>query len=247
MQNPEVDIDFFDRAFKDRFEREPTTLREDFCGCYWTACEWVKRGPENRAWGIDLDPEPLAYGHEKNLPKLTEEQQQRLTILEGNVLDPRDAKVDVIAAQNFSYCLFKTRAELRRYFEIAREGLNDEGVMVLDIYGGPESMIVQEEGTDHDDEGFTYWWDQKSYDGITNEVECAIHFTFPDGSKLRDSFVYDWRLWTIAEIRELLIEAGFSDAICYWDETDDEDDDDYQPATHAETYQAWIAYIVGVR
>ena len=98
-----------------------------------------------RTWAI---PEPLAWGREHNLTQLSPEQAERLTLIQGDVRDPRDFKVDVIAAQNFSFCIFKVRDELRAYFKTCLEGLNDEGIMVLDIFGGPESIQPAEDETD---------------------------------------------------------------------------------------------------
>ena len=51
---------------------------------------------------------------------------------------------------------------------------------------------------------------------------CHIHFSFPDGSKIKKAFTYDWRLWTLPEIRELLLEAGFQRATVYWEGTNEE-------------------------
>ena len=28
------------------------------------ACNWVKEGPKNISWAIDIDPEPIKYGLE---------------------------------------------------------------------------------------------------------------------------------------------------------------------------------------
>ena len=53
---------------------------------------------------------------------------------------------------------------------------------------------------------------------------CHIHFDFSDGSSIRKAFTYDWRLWSIPEVRELLLEAGFSKVHVYWEKTDDEGD-----------------------
>ncbi len=62
VQEPEADIEFIDETFAARFARTPHTLREDFCAAAYLACEWVKHDDANRAWGVDLDPEPLAWG-----------------------------------------------------------------------------------------------------------------------------------------------------------------------------------------
>ncbi|RMG14071.1 MAG: class I SAM-dependent methyltransferase [Planctomycetota bacterium] len=248
VQAPDADIEFFDQVFERLHGRKPTTLREDFCGCALTCCEWVRTRPENRAWGVDLDPEPLAWGREHNLSRLDEEQRARVTLIRGDVREARrDPKVEVVAAQNFSFCIFKRREDLKGYFAAAREGLVDGGIFVLDIFGGPESIAPAEDETEH--KGFSYIWDQKSYDAINNEIQCAIHFSFKDGSRLEDAFTYDWRLWTIRELKELLEEVGFRRADAYWEgcDEDGEGNGEFTLQDHADQEDAWIAYVVGVK
>jgi hypothetical protein len=164
-------------------------------------------------------------------------------VLEVGAVPP----VEAILAQNFSFFIFKTRELLRRYFAAARAGLGPEGIFVLDLFGGPEAQKMGEERTRH--RGFTYVWDQARYDAITNEILCHIHFEFPDGSKLKKAFSYDWRLWTIQEVRELLTEAGFSATEAYWEGTgaDGEGNGIYTKRDSAENEDSWLAYVVGVR
>lgn len=248
VQQPDADLDFLARVFKKRFGRPPRDVREDFCAAAFTACTWVRRRRENRAWGVDLDPEPLAWGTEHNASELTEEQRSRLHLVQGDVLQPgRVPPVDVVLAQNFSYFIFKEREALRRYFAAARAGLRDEGVLVLDLFGGPDAQKMGEERTRH--KGFTYVWDQARYDAITNEILCHIHFELPDGSALKKAFSYDWRLWTIREVRELLVEAGFSATETYWEGSTPEGEGNgiYTRRESAENEDSWLAYVVGVR
>ncbi|MFV1959945.1 MAG: class I SAM-dependent methyltransferase, partial [Planctomycetota bacterium] len=99
VQEPSCDVDFFVRAYKDRNRRRPKLLREDFCGTFAVCCEWVKtRG--RRAIGVDLDPEPLAWGREHNLEALKPTQQARVTLLQQDVRVVGGEKADVLAAQN---------------------------------------------------------------------------------------------------------------------------------------------------
>jgi hypothetical protein len=44
---------------------------------------------------------------------------------------------------------------------------------------------------------------------VTGETKGHLHFEFPDGSWLKSAFRYDFRLYTIMEIREAMMEAGF--------------------------------------
>ena len=247
VQEPDADIDLIRRVFRRHFGRPPHLLREDFCGTAVFACEWVKRHAENRAWGIDLDPVPLAWGREHHVAKLGPQRAARLKLIEGNVLDVGHERVDVTVAFNFSYFLFRTREALRVYFEKARATLLAEGLFVLDAYGGADSQRTQMEKRKVD--GFTYVWDQHAFDPISHAVTNYIHFEFPDGSRIRRAFRYDWRLWSLPEIRELLLEAGFRSTEVYWEGADENGDGNgvFRQRERAPDDPAWIAYIVAVR
>ena len=120
VQSPEHEVEFFEQAFKDEFGRMPKTLREDFCGTYAICCEWVKRGRERTAIGVDLDPEPIEWGTEHNFEPLSQHQKNRVKILEQDVRKTNRPRVDILAAQNFSFWYFKTRPEVLEYFKFAR-------------------------------------------------------------------------------------------------------------------------------
>jgi hypothetical protein len=247
VQEPQADFRLIDRVFRQNFGRPARLLREDFCGTALIACAWVQRHSENRAWAIDLDPRPLAWGREHSLSRLRPEQAARIKLIEGDVRDVGHARVDVTAALNFSYFLFQTRAELRHYFECARATLGLEGMLLLDAYGGADSQRVLRERRRVKD--YHYVWDQRSFDPITNRVVNQIDFEFPDGSRLRRAFHYDWRLWSIPELRELLAEAGFSRSEVYWEGTNlrtNKGNDVFTRREHAPDDPAWIAYLVAL-
>ena len=256
VQNVEAEIDFVDATFRELRGRDAVRLREDFCGTGNTSCEWVRRRASNLAFGLDIDAETLAWGAEHMLGGLEPEQRERVVLHERNVLDPGDAiGMDAILAMNFSYWLFKTRAEMVTYFRSVFRSLGDDGIFFQDFYGGTETM---EERTDErvcelpNGGRFTYVWDQHRFKPVTGEVECRIHFKFKDTSKMENAFVYHWRLWTLPEIQEMLAEAGFSRTTVYW-EGDELDDDGeatgegngvYTPEAEGEADPAFICYIV---
>ncbi|MCW8874544.1 MAG: class I SAM-dependent methyltransferase, partial [Gammaproteobacteria bacterium] len=68
---------------------------------------------------------------------------------------------------------------------------------------------------------------------------------FPDKSKMKRAFTYEWRLWTLPELQELLKEAGFSKVTVYWQgwDEDDEPDGDFQPATEADADPGWVCFL----
>ncbi len=248
VQEPSVEIEFFNRVYRKEFGRAPMLLREDFCGTAAVCAHWVKSKPDRRAIGIDLDPEPLAWSREHVLSRLKDEPRQRVSLIQADVRDIHPEKADVLAAQNFSFYGFMEREELRRYFEAARRNLDTQGLMVLDMMGGSEVMLE-----DHTDstrkEGFTYHWEQKSFDPITHQASFAIHFSFRDGTKWKDAFTYDWRIWTIPEVREILREAGFSRTDVYWEGVDEDGEGDgvFRRREHGTADEAWICYVVAVR
>jgi ABC-type Fe3+/spermidine/putrescine transport system ATPase subunit len=165
----------------------------------------------------------------------------------GDVLEVKTPKVDIVAAQNFSFMLFEERKTLLRYFRAAHAALDREGLFVLDMFGGPDVMNETEEVRPL--KGFSYVWEQRSFDPVTHHAEYAIHFRFPDGTEMRRAFTYDWRLWTLAEIREALVDAGFVRPTVYWEGTtaDGEGDGVFRRKAVGEACEGWIAYIVAER
>ena len=133
-------------------------------------------------------------------------------------------------------------------FKTTLNTLKDDGVIILDAYGGSDSFVEMEE--DRDLDGFTYTWDQSSYNPITGDVVNYIHFSFPDGTRIDKAFTYEWRLWTIPEIREMLFEAGYQKTVVYWEGTDEDTDEgngEWTATEQGEACEGWIAYIVGIR
>ena len=246
VQCAEAEIDFVSDTFKALRGRPARLLREDFCGTANVCCEWVRRHKENRAIGVDLDPEVLAWGREHNLSALKPGQARRITLLQADVLEVETEAPDIVSAMNFSYWLFRERAQLKRYFQRVHEALADDGVFFLDAYGGYDSFrdCEEEREVETDLGEVTYVWQQESFNPIDHRLVCHIHFRFEDGSSLEPAFSYDWRLWTLPEIRDLLEECGFRVTIYWqgWDE-DGEPDGDFHPATEADADAGWIAYI----
>lgn len=253
VQAPEAEVEFFEKTFKELKGHDAKSMREDFCGTAFLSLEWVKSDPERSAIGVDLCKDTLNWGMENNIKPASKDIQSRIRLINGNVLDEPDEKVDVTCALNFSYMCFETRELLRQYFENALKGLKDDGILVLDLMGGSETLDELEEERDVDDEDYKYIWDQDSFNPIDHHMQCYIHFSFPDGSMLKRAFSYAWRVWTIPELRELLVEAGFKNVRVYWEEfedTGDDDDDelegtgDYYEQTEVEQQESWITYIV---
>jgi len=245
VQEPEAEVEFILQAWRERRKRRPTTLREDFCGTAIASCAWVKHRRAHTAVGIDIDPNVLAWARQRLPERVTNEQRSRLTLLQGDVMKARVDPVDTLVALNFSYFLFKERSALKRYFQRAFASLVDDGLLIIDAYGGSESFEEIEEERNLD--GFTYVWDQHHVNPITHHVINHIHFRFPDGTEIKRAFTYDWRLWTLPELREVLLEAGFRRTTVYWEGTDPktgEGNSEFTPSERGEACAGWIAYIV---
>ena len=127
VQDAPADAAFLDDEFHRRRARRALSFREDFCGTAALSCEFVARRPESRAIGVDLDPDPLAWGHEHNIAKLSRAEQGRIDLIESDVLEVTEPRVDLIAAMNFSYWILETRDLMRQYFERVRHALNSDG------------------------------------------------------------------------------------------------------------------------
>lgn len=176
---------------------------------------------------------------------------------------------DIVLAMNFSFWCFKRRDVLREYFRRVRTSLAHDGVFFLDFYGGSDALREFAERrkigrVKKGDEGhfdtvvrapgdevpgyhgpYTYIWDQARYNPITGDQTCHIHFRFPDGSCLRNAFSYDWRLWMLPDVREILTEAGFHKTTVYWEGDDGKGggNGDFQPSEDGDAGISYICYI----
>jgi SAM-dependent methyltransferase len=183
---------------------KPKVLAEDFSGSAALARAWVALDLSHRAVAIDRDPEALAA-----IPPTP-----RLTTVQLDVMKCK-VRADIIAATNFPVCYWHTRRDLLRYLRSCRARLKRGGFFVADLYGGPSAWRTGRQtmrlpfhaGT------LTYTWHQRVADGLTGRVQNSIHFrvqpTKGRAITYRDAFTYDWRLWSIPELRDAMHDAGF--------------------------------------
>jgi hypothetical protein len=185
------------------------TLREDFSGS----------GALSRAWGlsfgkaiaVDIDPEPLTRCD--GSPGVTTKADDVMLCA---------AKADIIAATNFPLGYWHTRDALTAYLRKSRSRLHPSGIFAADTYGGSDSFhsLKHTQTLRHDGAKIEYIWEQRSANPSTGRVLNALHFrVWAKGAKrakvYRDAFVYDWRLWSIPELRDALLEAGFASVEVY--------------------------------
>lgn len=257
VQGADYDLDFMERIYRRLNGRRFERFREDFCGTALVAAHWALRRPENQAWGVDLDGPTLAWARAHRLARMGEVA-KRVTLMRRDVRRVTEPKVDVIAAYNYSYWVFHRRRELLEYFRGVRASLRKGGLFFLTAFGGSEALGTLTEKraipASYDADGerverFTYVWEQKSFNVIDHRLLCHIHFKFRDGTEMKRAFTYDWRLWTVPEVREALAEAGFKHSLVYiegWDEVNDVSDDVFRLRTRFPNQDGWLSIAVGI-
>lgn len=245
VQNTEIDVEFLEEIFASNKKKRPMKLREDFCGTASLVASWVASHKNRSAVGLDLDVPTLEWAEKHNLSKLTDKERKRATLLEENVMTGPADNFDVVVGFNFSYCIFKERADIIKWMRNAHAALKKGGGLFLDSNGGSELTVEQIERREVED--FVYCWDQQPYNPINGEAIRAIHFEFDDGSALKNAFVYDWRIWSLPELRDCMLEAGFSEVEVYWEGCNRKGEGNgiFTHKTDVEQELAWIAYMVG--
>ena len=144
------------------------------------------------------------------------------------------------------------RATLLAYLRLSWQALRTGGVLVLDTFGGPASLVPFKRKRPVGSVRYTF--EQVSYDPATARSQCRIHFRFGDGSVLRNSFTYDWRRWSLPELVDALVDAGFATPQIWIAESDTSSgafSDVYKPYADldspASSMDSWNAYVVARR
>jgi len=245
------DVRLFRRFFLEINRTYPEKYREDFAGTFKHAVEWVKCNRRNRAWAIDLDPCPLQFGRERHWSKLSDEQKRRIQILRQDVRKKSREQMHFITAMNFSYCIFKERELLKEYFQSVYKSLHRKGLFLLDVMGGSRVMDVSEDKTvipkTRSHPRLTYYWEQKSFDGFSHHTKFGMHFKVGNSKRrLKNVFTYDWRLWTMPELIDLLKEAGFKKTFIYGEGTrrDGTGTGIYKQQTYETDCLVWVSYLI---
>jgi SAM-dependent methyltransferase len=244
VQCPEAELGLLTRLLR-RAGQPALRLREDFSGTALLSASWVAGGARRTAVAVDLDPAVHRWAETHRLPGLGAAA-GRLRLVQADVRHAPRGPFDAILALNFSYQVFHRRADLLAYFRAARGSLAPGGLFMLDLFGG---WLAQQEVVERRriGGGVTYAWEHESCDPITHRVRCAIHFELPGGRRLRRAFTYDWRLWTLPELSDLLEEAGFDRLEVQWDVEPPGVEPRYLPRRHAVNQGGWLAYLVGRR
>ncbi|KAJ4978244.1 hypothetical protein NE237_009024 [Protea cynaroides] len=164
---------------------------------------------------------------------------------------------DIVCAFNYSCCCLHRRADLILYFRHVLDTLSQRGgIFVMDIYGGTSSerkLRLQRRFPN-----FTYVWEQAEFDIIHRTTRISLHFHLQNQKKLRHAFSYNWRLWSLPEIKDCLEEAGFQ-FVHFWIRPMPDTgemrtsegfyagrDIKYEEMSTFQQDDAWNAYIIGV-
>ena len=244
VQSPDLDVRFLQKCYRQLKKKTASVFREDFCAAFAVSCEWVKMGRSYKAVCVDIDKEPLEYGEKVYLSELEPHERKRIKLVQSNVLKVHSPKADIVGVFNFSYSVFKARKILKKYFANTLKSLKPKGIFVLDCFGGSACYEANEEREDYKE--FTYYWDQENFDPISNQAMFYIHYKRKGEKKRQNVFSYNWRMWGIPEIRELLEEVGFRKSHVYWEGNDrrGKGNGKFTRVTKGEECESWIAYIV---
>jgi predicted O-methyltransferase YrrM len=188
----------------------PIVLAEDFSGPCGIARAWLALDPHHTAICTDRDPEPLDHARRCAERDLGPDALRRIEFQNRDVLEA-GGRADAIASLNFAMGELHTRAALLTYLRHALARLHPRGILVCDTYAGPDALVPgsYDQRIDTAHGVLHYTWRQVDADPLTHRVRNAMDFRLPDGSRMRDAFTYDWRLWSIPELRDACREAGF--------------------------------------
>jgi len=199
----------------------PRTLREDFCGTGAVSRAWVQNSPPgpqtSRAVCVDIDAGVLAAAQERALQANVA---SHVAFIKADAIGPavgaEAGSADIVLVGNFSIGYIGTRRMLLNYMQMSRQRLRPGGIFVCDTYGGAsafkpggfERRVVLEDGS-----LVSFAWERVACDPLRGTVENAASFRILRAGQVEHefprAFTYRWRLWSIAELREALEEAGF--------------------------------------
>lgn len=213
---------------------QPIVLREDFCGSAAVATRWCKEASEQgsaaRAVGVDLDAAALARAAAGTAAAGVADRVALLCADAVTCPPAADDGADIIFVGNFSIGYIHSRADLVAYLRRCRDRLSrgnagfGGGVFICDLYGGAGAFRLGSLDRTHMGRGnevIHYHWEHEAADPMTGLVTNSISFrVVVNGEQVAHyarAFVYHWRLWSLSELREALVEAGFQAVEFYKD------------------------------
>jgi SAM-dependent methyltransferase len=219
VQNPKREIEFYIKQFRNVFNKIPLKFREDFCGTGLLCCEWVKSNVLNTAIGIDYDLDTINFGIENNVNYLSSGS-DRVKLIHQNVLDPFDnlEKFDIICSMNYSHFLLTKRKDLVKYFKNVKSNLNTKGMLLMDFFGG--AHVYDYHTHNNLSEIYKYIGEQMNI--LNNITVISLNFK-NDKNNFEPFFKYNFRVYTLIELKEALEDAGFNKFKIFIKDIDEED------------------------
>lgn len=246
----------------------PKVLREDFAGTAQDAVAWISLDPVHTAIAVELDSAVVQRARAR-ARALLGGADRRLSFVESRVEDLRPEtlpRADVVAALNFSIGYLHDRSALVAYLTQVRQSLAPRGIFVATVFGGAESVRPRRESFPiarrparrgcAATPAFEYVWEIRSFNPVHQRGDFRIHFRIPGkkkaegvGEEIADAFRYDWRLWSLPELKEALREAGFQ-AAEVWRHTLEESQGSRSkvfigPVDDLQRVDPWVVYMVG--
>jgi hypothetical protein len=215
---------------------EPMLLREDFCGSAAVSRRWIEEAmgvAETHAWrgrlALAIDLEAQALDRARRFANVGAEWNGRIEFLQGDCTakdaPAGDRRADIVFVGNFSIGYCHARTTLMRYLRYSLSRLKDSGgIFACDLYGGPGAFSLGQLRRRHPSKGretIHYLWSHDEADAMTGMVTNSITFEIErDGEiieQIPKAFVYRWRLWSLPELREAMLEVGFKSFEVYTD------------------------------
>lgn len=229
----------------------PTILLEDFCGTALLCREWVTKFPLRKAYGIDLDADVLEYSRKKLADNSLVDS---VHLIHGDVLCSKlgtRPPPHIIVAFNYGICYFHRFAILVEYFKRCKNILAPGGLFICDLFNAVAAEGSGNLGYRKNCGAFDYIFEQSNIDLISNTCYCHISFKFKDGSWMKRAFSYHFRMWTLAEVRDAMLEAGFVKVDFFLSYDDGESGSDEKTYVHMSqkitgVNRSWSAYITGI-
>lgn len=234
VQSPRHVVGFLRALFLAENGSDPTVLGEDFSGTCAISRRWCKELDNATSVCVDLDADALAWARARAADDAVAD---RITFVRADCFDEpetparnsdRDAPCDVCFVGNFSIGYAHDRATLVRYLTRSRERLLaarhgfSGGVFACDTYGGAGAFAlggIERTHPGRRGEVIRYAWSHEDADPATAMVTNSISLRVErDGDIIAEyprAFEYRWRLWSIAELREAMLEAGFQRTSVY--------------------------------
>jgi len=246
-------------------QSEPLRLREDFAGNAADSVAWIQAQKGRSAIAVDIDAPTIEHARER-ARRILGTRVEAITFVTDDVhavTPPQVPAADVLSVLNFSAFYFHQRDALVRYFKHAHAALGADGIAIVNAFGGRDAMRPhtdrhrikpRREGGQAALPSFDYLWEQRSYEACSGRIDCRIHFEIDvEGGaprRIDDAFRYDWRLWTLPELRECMHSAGFS-RVEVWLHTATQRDGETEVFLGAvesiPDRPMWLAYVVGMR